>query len=222
MFPDLFIAFSQKGYNWVKKVNPFIKVIKISHGVDLQKFNPQIKPASVDLEKPIIIAVSHLDPYKRVDLTVRAVAKLKKGSLLVLGEGTEAKKIDELGNKLLNDGIRKRYLRMQVAHDKVASYLRAADVFTLVSESSEAFGLAYLEATACGLPVVATGDSLRRELIGEAGILVNNPQNINEYMEALARTVNKEWGNKPIKQAERFSWDKIAIKYGNILEFEKE
>lgn len=213
MFPDLFVAFSHKGYDWAKKVNPFVKIIKIPHGVDLDKFNPSIKPAKIDLEKPIFITVSHLEPYKRVDLTVKAVARLRRGGLLVLGEGLEAEKIDELGNELLNGGMRKRYLRLQVAHNRVASYLQAADVFTLVSKSSEAFGLVYLEAMACGLPIVATDDSLRRELVGEAGILIGNSQNINEYAGALTRTVSKEWGDKPIQQAKKFSWDKIVDKY---------
>lgn len=210
MFPDLFIAFSQKGYEWARKVNPFIKIIKIHHGIDLQKFSPQVKPVKIDLEKPIFVTVSHLEPYKRVDLTVKAVSRLKKGSLLVLGEGPEAKKIDGLGQKLLGN---KRYLRLQASHNKVASYLTASDVFTLVSEGSEAFGLVYLEAMACGLSVVATNDELRRELVGGAGIMVNEPENSFEYAGALERATEFDWGDKSVRQAREYDWEKIAIRY---------
>ena len=214
MFPDLFIAFSQKGFNWAKKVNPFIKIVKIPHGVNLEKFNPRVKPAELNLEKPIFVTVSHLVPYKRVGETVRAVAELKMGSLLILGEGPLEKEIDELGNNLLNkDGKRKRYLRSVTSHNQVAKYLRAADVFTLVSEPSEAFGLVYLEAMACNLPVVATDDPLRRELISESGILVKNPENIGEYAEALEQAAKIDWGDKPVNQAEKFGWEKIAARY---------
>ena len=248
MFPDLFIAFSQKGYEWAKKVNPFIKIVKIPHGVDLEKFNPKVKPSGsssrakrgdltrlprrfaprndgtqkaveLNLEKPIFITVSHLVPYKRVGETVKAVAKLEKGSLLVLGEGPLEKEIDELGNNLLgNDDKRKRYLRLVTSHNQVAKYLRAADVFTLVSESSEAFGSVYLEAIACNLPVVASDDSLRRELIGEAGIFVKNPENSREYAEALELAAKTDWGDKPLTQAKKFGWEKIAVRY--LEEFE--
>ncbi len=224
MFPDLFIAFSQKGYEWAKKVNPFVKIVKIPHGVDLKKFNPGVKPAQLNLERPIFAAAAQLVPYKRVEETVKAVAKLERGSLLVLGEGPLEKEIDELGNELLNnlssrakrgdlDGTRKRYLRLVAPHNQVAKYLRAADVFTLVSEQSEAFGLVYLEAMACGLPIVATDDSLRWELIGDAGVFVKNPEDSREYAGALESAARTDWGDKPEKQAKKFDWEKIADRY---------
>lgn len=209
MFPDLFIAFSQKGYNWAKKTNPFIKIVKVSHGIDLKRFNPQVKSANIDLEKPIFITVSHLEPYKRVDLTIKAAAKLKKGSLLVLGKGPKEKEIDELGNRLLG----KRYHRLVVSHDQVASYLTASHVFTLVSESSEAFGLVYLEALACNCPIVATDDSLRREIIGDAGLYIANPENSTAYARTLEMAGEKHWGGAPRKQAAIFDWDVITLRY---------
>jgi len=264
MFPDLFIAFSQKGFDWAKKVNPFIKIVKIYHGVNLEKFNQNVKSAELDLEKPRFVVASNLVEYKRVKETVRAVAKLKKGSLLILGEGPLEKEIDELGNQLLNnsssrakrgdlidneiatspacisyaesiagrrtprnDYKQNRYLRLKVPHGEMPEYLNSCDVFTLVSEESEAFGLVYLEALACNLPIVATDDSLRRELIGDhaairlsaesrrasAGILVKNPENIGEYANALELAAKIDWGDKPVNQAKKFGWGKIEEKY---------
>ena len=210
MFPDLFIAFSQKGYEWAKKVNPFVKIVKIPHGVDLKKFNPAVKPAKLSLASPIFIIVSHLVPYKRGGETVKAVAELKRGSLLILGEGPLEKEIDELGNRLLGP---KRYLRLVTSYNQVAKYLLAADVFTLASESSEAFGLVYLEAMACNLPIVATDDSLRRELVGNAGVFVKNPENSKEYARTLEAAAKADWGNKPVNQAKKFDWDKIIGRY---------
>jgi glycosyltransferase involved in cell wall biosynthesis len=224
MFPDLFIAFSQKGYEWAKSVNPIIRMIRVPHGVDLNKFSRQVKPVKLDLERPIFITAAHLVPYKRVGETVRAVAKLERGSLLVLGEGSLAKEIDELGNRLLGP---KKYLRLVTSHNQVAKYLAAADVFTLVSEESEAFGLVYLEAMACNLPVVASDDSLRRELVGDhaairlsaesrragAGIFVKNPENTREYAKALERAAKIDWGDKPMKQARKFDLERITERY---------
>ena len=215
MFPDLFIAFSQKGYDWAKKINRFVKIVRISHGVDLDKFNPKVKPLNINLDRPICITVSHLDRYKRVQDTVRGVAKLTKGSLLILGDGLLEKEVDELGNKLLGP---KRYLRLSVSHQDVPRYLAGADIFTLVSESSEAFGLVYLEAMACNLPVVATDDSLRREIIGAAGIFVKNPEDSQEYAKALEAAAKIDWRDKPLVQARKFDWDKIAKVYENAFD----
>jgi len=219
MFPDLFIAFSQKGFDWARKVNPFVKIVKIPHGVDLKKFSPDIKALDLDLERPRFVTAANLVSYKRVEETVKAVAKLKNGSLLILGDGPLEKEIDELGNNLLrNDNKRKRYLRLVTPHNQVAKYLRAADVFTLVSESSEAFGLVYLEALACNLPVVATDDSLRRELIGEAGLFIDHPEDSGKYALLLQQAAQKNWGTTPRKQAEKFDWENTADKYLKELE----
>lgn len=215
LFPDVFIAFSQKGYDWAKRVNPFVRIVKISHGVDLEQFNSQVKPKKLDLEHPIFITVSHLLPYKRIADTVKAVSQLKKGSLLVLGNGPLEKDIDDVGHDLLGA---KRYLRLVVAHKDVASYLTAADIFTLVSESQEAFGLVYLEALACNLPVVGTDDSLRHELVGSAGLFVRDSENAEAYASALDRAIKTSWDEKPRKQAQKFSWDKIALQYQDIFE----
>ena len=210
MFPDLFIAFSQKGYDWAKKVNPFVKIVKIHHGVNLEQFSPDIKPIKLNLGKPIFVTAANLVQYKRVQQVIKAVAELKKGSLLILGDGPLEKKIDELGNKLLRPH---RYLRLKVSHDQMTKYLNACDVFTLVSEESEAFGLVYLEALACNLPVVATDDSLRRELIGDAGLFIKNPEDSQGYARALEVAANTDWGDKPVKRAKKFDWEKTASRY---------
>lgn len=210
MFPDLFIAFSKKGYEWAKNVNPWIKIVNIPHGVDLETFNPGVKPKKLDLERPVFITVSHLLPYKRVGESVKAVAGLAKGSLLVLGSGPLEKEIDKLGNQLLGP---KRYRRLTVSHREVPSYLTASDIFTLVSGSQEAFGLVYLEALACNLPVVATDDLLRHELVGNAGEFVKNPHNQVQYSRTFSTVANKKWEQIPRKQAENFAWRKIAGKY---------
>ena len=103
----------------------------------------------------------------------------------------------------------------------MAKYLNACDVFTLVSEESEAFGLVYLEALACNLPVVATDDSLRHELIGDhaairlsaesrragAGVFVKNPVDDEEYARCLEAAARTDWGDKPVKQARKFDWE---------------
>lgn len=214
MGPDIFVALTERAYRWAKTVNPKVKVVKIPNGVDLEKFRPDVKPAVLDLEKPIILCVAGLNPYKRVDLTIKAVAALGKGSLLLLGDGPQREYLEELGKKLLGPT---RFLRLTASHRDLPAYYRAADLFTLVSGPSEAFGIAYLEAMACGLPVVATDDEVRHEIVGEAGLFVK-PENINEYAQALKQALETGFGDKPRKQAEKFSWPKIAKDYEKVME----
>lgn len=216
-FPDAFISLSDRGEVWAEKVAPWVRIEKIPDGVNLEKFNPQIKAAKLNLPKPIIICVSALQDYKRIDLTVKGVAGLEKAGLLLIGSGDKKQEedIDNLGKQLLGKG---RFLRLSLPHHKMPNFYKAASLFTLVSQSSEAFAVVYLEAMACGLPVVATDDALRREIVGDAGLYIKNPENMRAYGKVLEKALKKEWKDIPRNQAEKFSWDKIAKKYEKVFE----
>jgi glycosyltransferase involved in cell wall biosynthesis len=69
---------------------------------------------------------------------------------------------------------------------------------------------------ASGLTVVAIDDPVRREIVGDAGILVD-PTNTEEYVSALKKALKTNWGEKPRRQAEKFSWDRIADKYDELF-----
>ena len=66
---------------------------------------------------------------------------------------------------------------------------------------------------ASGLGVVATDDALRREIVGNAGFFVKKPGDATEYSTQLAQALVKNFGQRPITQAKRFSWDIIARSY---------
>jgi glycosyltransferase involved in cell wall biosynthesis len=213
-FPDTFIALTDKAEKWAKRFNPLVRIEKISNGVDLKKFKPLGELYEVNLKKPIILAVGAFTDQKRLEFAIAAVAKLKDVSLLLVGGGGNLKdQLEVHGKKLLGD----RFQLLSVPFDEMPKVYRTADVFTLPSESSESFGNVLIEAMATGLPVVATNDSIREEIVGEAGILVD-PKNVDKYAEALQKALNTNWGEKPRKQAEKFSWDKIAEKYEKLFE----
>ena len=177
--PDAFIAMTKAQLNWANRLTHEVKSYLIPNGVDLSLFNPKVKKRQLNLKKPIVVCASALVPYKRVDLTIKAVAKTGSMSLLVLGDGQLKGSIDSLGKRLLGD----RYKRLVVPYKEIASYYVSADVFTLASQT-EAFGISYIEAMACNLPVVTTTDSSREEIVGDAGILTD-PQNIEKYAKDL-------------------------------------
>lgn len=212
MRPDIFVASTQRNYCWAKKFyGKGVRVEVIPHGVDLNKFKPKGKKRSLNLKPPIILCVAGPNEYKRVDLTIKAVSRLERGSLLLVGGNEEWEK---LGVRWLG----KRFKRIKAKYEELPEIYRAADAFTMVSESSEEFGIVYLEALASGLPVVATDDELRREILGPHGIYVKNPEDVKEYAEKLQQAINKVTNLVYAeKWLEKFDWDVIAQEYLNLF-----
>src|SRR3989344_1610729 len=210
--PDVFIALTSTQKNWAERIAPEMRTEIIPNGVDLAKFNPKVKPININLQKPIVVCASALVPYKRIELTIKAVARSKSLSLLLLGEGELSGQIDSLAKRLLGE----HYLRLNPPYEQMPRYYRCGKVFTLASET-EAFGISYLEAMACNLPVVTTCDDSRQEIIGKAGILTD-PAKTEQYAKDLLIASKTNYRNIPYDQALKFSWNKVANKYLNLIE----
>lgn len=210
--PNLFVALTPDVLRWLKKNHPSVPSVLIPFGVDFHLFLPAVKPAKLFLEKPIFICVAALTEYKNIDLTIRAVAGLKKSSLVVLGEGEEKEKLSRLGQGLLGE---KRFLLKVVPHRLVPRFLAAAEVFTMVSEN-DSFPVAYLEAMAMNLPVVAPDDERRRFMIGRAGIFCH-PDNLEDYRRVLTAAAKKDFRDRPRRQAEKFSLEKTVTAYRRVI-----
>lgn len=214
--PDIFVALTKNQASWAQKATPWKnqKIVVIPNGVDLKRFSPGGKKQSISLSKPVVLVVGAAIKSKRIKDTIRAVARLKNTSLLVAGTGPLEKDEDLLGQKLLGS----RYKRIKVAHEDMPDIYRSVDVFTLCSDSSEAFGIVYLEALASGLPCVVTDDTSRRGILDDAGIYVKDPEDPKEYADKLKEALLHKSPEKFLKQASKYSWDKIADKYEKILD----
>lgn len=144
--------------------------IKTIHpGVDHRAFYPENRRAarrqlSIDPDDAVMLHVGRIQPLKGLELAVRAAHEVlptlgRNLTFLVVGgaSGDSGRReldrtvslIESLG---LGDHVR---FAGAVAHDELPIYYRAADVLTVCSHS-ESFGLAALEACACGTPVIAT------------------------------------------------------------------
>ena len=211
-FPDVFVALSKKAMFWGRGVNRFVKMMLIPNGVNLDRFSDMGDRFKVELERPVVLCVGALSKEKRIDLVIRAVAGLKKGSLLVVGRGELKEEMVDLGSRLLG----RRFKLVGLPFEKMPEVYRAADVFTLPSVTGQSFEIVLVEAMASGLPVVANDDSIRREIVGEAGILVD-PTDEEVLAKALKYALEKDWGDEPRKQAEKFSWERIAKEYEQLF-----
>lgn len=218
-FPDVFVALSTKAVNWAKAKNPLIKTVMIPNGVDLSKFKPEGNVYETNLKKPVVLCVGAFTEQKRIDLVINAVSKLKNASLLVAGGGGDKKQeIENLGKKMLGE----RFASVSVPFDKMPSVYRAANVFTLASASSESFGNVIVEAMASGLPVIVTDDPIRREIVGDAGVLID-PLDTESYSNELKKLIDSKLSAKAVQQAKKYNWDIIANQYEELLKtFKKE
>ena len=210
--PDVYVALTDYMAKWAKKWAWRTKVVKIPNGVDLSKFKPEGEKLDLNLERPIILSVGALTWYKHHERIIEAMCYLDKGSLLIVGEGEQKGELEERGNKMLGE----RFKIQSFNHLDMPKVYRSADLFTLPSWSREAFGIAYLEAMASGLGVVAPDDQTRREIIKDAGIFVDSTDPIN-YAKIIEEALTIDWTKKAKAQAEKFSWDEITKDYEKII-----
>lgn len=212
--PDRLVVFNPPTAKFAQTIKSQQAVNIIPNGVDSTRFTPEGNKLDFNLPKPIVLCVAWLNrnSHKRIELAIAAVARLPQASLLLCGDGPDRDYFQELGNKILGS---ERFALHYSNYEQMPEVYRSADVFTLPS-LNEPFGLAYLEAMASGLPVVATDDEMRHYIIGDGGLVcdVTNPES---YADTIAQALNHNWGNKPRQQALKFNWDAIALNYRDAI-----
>ncbi|NCC52210.1 MAG: glycosyltransferase, partial [Spartobacteria bacterium] len=191
---------------------PEAPITCLPNGITIDDYPQQGPVAPLDLPRPVFLGCGMLGDVKRFDLTIEAVAQLGQGSLLLLGKGDQEKRLAALGRQKLGP----RFAITSVPYEAMPSYYRAADVVTVPS-TGESFGMVYLEAMACGKPVVATHDRNRERIIGDAGELLD-PADIPAYAQALKRAAETTYPTSPRAQAETFDWQHIGPGYLEALE----
>jgi glycosyltransferase involved in cell wall biosynthesis len=117
-----------------------------------------------------------------------------------------------LGEELLGT---KRFAIKKFPFHQMPDVYRCADVFTLPS-IDEPFGQAYVQAMACGLPVVVTDDEMRRYIVADAGILCD-VTDVDIYAATIAEALSRNWKMQPRQNAMRFSWDIVALCYRDLI-----
>ncbi|WP_228054790.1 glycosyltransferase family 4 protein [Gloeocapsopsis crepidinum] len=154
-------------------------VISIPNGV------PDIVPPQPPQPKHEIVvgSVGRLDAMKAHDVLLRALAKVEKVQVVILGEGGQRQVLEQLAQKL---GISDR-LSMPGWVDNPRSYLANFDMFVLPSRS-EGFPLAIVEAMLAARPVIATrvGSVSEAVIDGETGILIDQ-DDVDELASAIYR-----------------------------------
>ncbi len=200
-------------------------ILVIPNFVDLERFRPASSTETRrDLgvgDRYLITHVSNFRPVKRVEDVVSGFAALQRqvpAVLALVGEGPELSKAEDLAESL---GI-SNDVRILGKLDRLENVLQASDLFFLPS-IAESFGLAALEAQACGCPVIGYRAGGLPEVVvdGVTGVLC--PQGEDVCMGAVGaelladRPRYEAMRVESRRNAEKFAEEPIVDRYEKAL-----
>ncbi len=167
---------------------PAERMQRLAPAVDTDLFTPRVDggPRRAQLgwaDRPVVVCVSRLMPRKGQDVLVRALPEIRRragdAALLLVGGGPARSRIEALAREYGVAGDVS--ITGSLPFTDLPGYYRAGDVFAMPCRERlrgldvEGLGMVFLEAAACGLPVVAgrSGGSTDALLPGETGLLVD-------------------------------------------------
>lgn len=236
---------------WAKSQEATCPVEVVPNGVDLKTINDQQSTIkNLDQNQKVIITVSRLEPKNGIDILIKSIAVIASGAkraqpdrhngpfspgggggfgprddtemkLEILGRGSEEKKLKKLARNL---GIAEQVDFLgNIKPEKVPQYLCQADIFVRPSRS-EGLGTAFLEAMACGLPVIACPiGGIKDFLVEQKTGLFCQPEDPEDLAQQIAKLLQNEElriklgrnGRKLIE--EKYSWENVAGSMNEIL-----
>ena len=213
------------------------KLVHLPPGVDLSRFTPAAK--SVELQKkwgiedaPVIVSIGRLVARKGSDQLIKAMPEVlkqfPKSKLLLVGTGNYQKRLERLVRNLkVEESV---IFTGRVDHDLLPDYFRLGDIFAAPCRSRygglevEGLGIVYLEASACGVPVIAgkSGGAPDAVLDGKTGLLVNG----RDHRDVGAALI-KLLSDQPLRQKmgadgrawmeQLWSWEGIGARFEEII-----
>jgi glycosyltransferase involved in cell wall biosynthesis len=175
--------------------------------------------------KNFILALAQLEKRKNVESLIKAfvLAEKKhnvKETLILIANSEQSKFRAE--RILTEQNIQSQKIKILTNVDTplLASLYTNARLFVYIS-LYEGFGMPVVEAMASGCPVLASKVSSIPEVLGNAGVYINDPKNLLEIADKMAKTLkNGTWlkkaGEKGLKRARQFTWEEAAK---NMYEF---
>jgi phosphatidylinositol alpha-1,6-mannosyltransferase len=164
------------------------RMVRLSPVVDTDRFYPgcggaeKRRQLGISPEAPVVVCTARMVKRKGQDTLVKAwpqvLDAVPDARLLLVGDGPYRSKVERLARRLGVEGS--VIFTGSVSWEEMSAYTDAGDVFAMPVRSrlfgleAEAFGIVFLEAAACGLPVVAGDSGGVREVVGPGSPLVTD------------------------------------------------
>jgi glycosyltransferase involved in cell wall biosynthesis len=182
-------------------------------------------PAAPPGGPPTILFVGRLTPHKRQDLVIRAFARYRElepeARLVLVGVPLSAefqRGLAQLAGELAPDAVR---FETAIAPERLAEHFRQSHAFLCLSEH-EGFCIPLLEAMHFRVPVVARAAGAVGEVVGEAGVLLGEEDNLQTVAELLRIVVNddelrRELQERGERRLEAYEHARIAAQLRAVL-----
>lgn len=193
--------------------NAKMPIEAVSNGIDLSRFIPETPPGTfykkfdLPAKAKTVMHIGRVDAEKHISTLVLAFKEVLRNEpealLVIVGDGTDMANLQNLVYKLdIADNV--RFMGTQLGEDLV-NFHRAATVFVSPSPT-ETQGLVFLEAAACGKPVVGVDVGAVKEICqdGRNGFLCEA-----DNVEQIADSITKLLGDK--KLATKFGKESLEI-----------
>lgn len=163
---------------------------RLPSGVDIERFSPNAQAGQeirqrhgIGAEQPLIVCISRLVRRKGQDMLIRSMPRIlaqhPDARLLIVGVGPRGKALEQFARDC---GVADQVIFAgKVSFDELPAYYNAGTVFAMPARTRgggldvEGLGIVYLEAQACGVPVIAgnSGGAPETVIDGETGVVVN-------------------------------------------------
>jgi phosphatidylinositol alpha-1,6-mannosyltransferase len=216
--------------------NEVNKLIQIAPGIDIEHFVPtdssKLRAELGLTDKSVIISVGRLVHRKGQDKLIASLPAIKAEvpnvHLVLVGVGPHQAYLEKLAVKLqVTDCVT---FIGRINYAELPKYICVGDIFAMPSRSRffglevEGLGIVYLEASACGLPVVGgiSGGAPDAVLVGETGMVVDGT-NTFEIAEACIELLNNPelcalmGASGRAWIIENWRWEIWASKYAALL-----
>lgn len=185
-----------------------VKVVAISSGIDLTVYNPlgdtKIVRKKYNIpDKPILLYAGRVDPEKRLEEVIHAVAlavKMVDFTLVIVGKGKSKASLELLTQQL---GIEDKVIFTgYVPEEDLPVFYKLSNCF-IIASIAELLSLVTLQAMGCALPIIAVNAGALGELVNDNvnGFLFESGD-INTIAESIYKIIsNKELQNSMAKKS---------------------
>jgi phosphatidyl-myo-inositol dimannoside synthase len=164
-----------------------VPVSVLHPGADVERFRPDLPTEDLRTrhgldDRPVIVCVSRLVPRKGQDVLIRSMRSIQRrvpeATLLIVGSGPYERRLRSLAERAPTRSVT---FAGEVSEDELPRYYALGDVFAMPCRTRaagleiEGWGNVFLEAAACGRPVIVGDSGGTREALvhGQTGLLVD-------------------------------------------------